>query len=144
MLSEAFWQITSIDIHWAVIWFILLISQSLSIVLFRVLFPHSDTIVYYTVAIRLRSYLSWNIDYYVVHVVPIYSLLFIIHFISSYFLTWLYSKVIYRSHSADRDNKRDVDDQENVNQKKTAVSGLEFGVMNVRSLGSRVDYNWSC
>ena len=46
----------------------------------------------------------------------------------------------YRSHPADRDNKRDVDDQKNVNQKKTAVSGLEFGVMNVRSLGSRVDY----
>ena len=30
--------------------------------------------------------------------------------------------------------------KKNVNQKKTAVSGLEFGVMNVRSLGSRVDY----
>ena len=46
----------------------------------------------------------------------------------------------YRSHPADRDNKRDVDDQKNVNQKKTAVSGLKFGVMNVRSLGSRLDY----
>ena len=42
----------------------------------------------------------------------------------------------YRSHPADRDNKRDVDDQKNVNQKKTAVSGLEFGV----EFGSRVDY----
>ena len=27
-----------------------------------------------------------------------------------------------------------------INQKKTVVSGLEFGVMNVRSLGSKVDY----
>ena len=45
----------------------------------------------------------------------------------------------YRSHLVDREKKRDVDDQKTVNQKKTAVSGLKFGVMNVRSLGSRLD-----
>ena len=46
----------------------------------------------------------------------------------------------YISHPANREIKRDVDDQKTVNQKKTAVSGLKFGVMNVRSLGSRLDY----
>ena len=40
----------------------------------------------------------------------------------------------------DREKKSDVDDQKTVNQKKTAVSGLKFGVINVRSIGRRLDY----
>ena len=46
----------------------------------------------------------------------------------------------YRSHLVDWENKRDVGDQKTVHQKKTAVSVLKFGAMNVRSIGSRVDY----